>query len=71
MSRTVSFSTPKYEHAYPTAASSKDTGAGGSLKRGLDRLSRVLERRVDRQIMNAQIRAYDSFEAVSDKARYT
>jgi hypothetical protein len=71
LSQPVSVSTPSRAHVYSASANSKDAGTGGSLKRGLDRLTRVLERRIDHQIMTAQIRANDNFEAVSDKARYT
>jgi hypothetical protein len=70
-SQSMSASAPNYEQVYPTAADNKGTVAGGSLKKGLDRLTRVLERRVDRQIMTAQIRAYDNSEHDSNKVRYT
>jgi hypothetical protein len=34
--------------------------AGGSLRKGLERLTQVIERGVDRQILTAQMRAYDT-----------
>jgi DNA polymerase III sliding clamp (beta) subunit (PCNA family) len=70
-SQSMSGSAPNYEQVYPTEADNKGTIAGGSLKKGLDRLTRVLERRVDRQIMTAQIRAYDNSEVDSNEIRYT
>jgi hypothetical protein len=48
----------------------KITVAGGSLKKGLDRLTQVLERRIDRQVLQAQIRAYDHSPVLSEKSRY-
>jgi hypothetical protein len=70
-SQSMSSSTPKYEDAHPTTTNDKIPTAGGSLKKGLDHLTRVLERRVDRQIMDAQIRAYNNSEVVSKKVRFT
>jgi hypothetical protein len=70
-SQSMSASAPNYDHISPTTTDNKDAAAGGFLAKGLNRLTRVLERRIDRQIMAAQIRAYDNSEAVSEKARYT
>lgn len=44
---------------------------GGSFRKGLDRLTRVLERKVDNQVMNAQIRAYDTPSNLNEKPRYS
>lgn len=33
--------------------------AGGSLRAGMDRLVRTIERRIDQQVLSAQIRAYN------------
>jgi hypothetical protein len=48
------------QQSLPLYSSRKESVAGGNLRRGMDRLVRVLERRVDRQVMVAQIRAYDN-----------
>lgn len=39
---------------------SKQRLVGGPLRRGMERLIRSLERKVDDQILAAQVRAYDS-----------
>lgn len=33
---------------------------GGGLKKGIDSLTRLLERKIDRQILTVQTRAYDA-----------
>ncbi|OAL04540.1 hypothetical protein IQ06DRAFT_290611 [Phaeosphaeriaceae sp. SRC1lsM3a] len=43
---------------------------GGLLRLGLDRLTRILERRIDRQVLEAQMRAYESYPDLSEKPRY-
>lgn len=59
-SQTLPVSVSNNEQSDPAAVASKDIVAGGNLRKGLDRLVKVLERRVDRQVMAAQIRAYQS-----------
>jgi hypothetical protein len=49
-----------YEQCNHTLTDGKEAVAGGSLRKGINRLVKVLERRVDRQIMTAQVRAYDT-----------
>jgi hypothetical protein len=56
--------------SYPTMIDSQNTMAGGCFKKSLDRLTRVLERKVDRQVMAAQIRAYENTSDLSEKPRY-
>jgi hypothetical protein len=58
------------QHNFPTTADSKGAIAGSNFAKGLERLTRVLERRVDRQIMTAQIRAYDCPADLLEKPRY-
>jgi hypothetical protein len=58
------------ETSYPTVTDNKDAIAGSSFAKGLNRLTRVLERKVDRQIMVAQIRAYDYPADMLEKTRY-
>jgi hypothetical protein len=70
-SQSMSTSAPKYEDAYPTTINNKKPVAGGSLQKGLDYLTKVMERKVDRQVMNAQIRSYDQSEVVPKKVRFT
>jgi hypothetical protein len=59
-SQTLPVSVSNNEQSDPAAIASKDKVAGGNLRKGLDRLVKVLERRVDRQVLAAQIRAYQS-----------
>lgn len=58
-----------HERSLSTLANGKQPVVGGSLRKGMDRLVRVIERRVDRQILAAQIRAYDSSSVASAKSR--
>ncbi|KAL6704473.1 hypothetical protein ACN47E_008217 [Coniothyrium glycines] len=48
------------EASITTIAYGEQPHIGTSLKRGLDRLTRVFERKIDRQVLAAQIRAYDT-----------
>jgi hypothetical protein len=70
-SQTISTSALKYENVYPTTSDNKIPTAGGSLKKGLDHLTRLLEGRVDRQVLDAQVRAYNNANVVSKKVRFT
>jgi hypothetical protein len=55
---------------YPTTTNNTDAIASSSFVKGLKCLTKVLERKVDRQIMTAQIRAYDYPAGLSEKTRY-
>lgn len=69
-SQPMSTSLPTNELSYPAISDNKDAIAGGNLMKGLNRLTRILERKVDRQIMTAQIRAYDCPSESFEKPRY-
>jgi len=56
---------------YPTKAVEKAPTAGGMLGKGLNRLTRMLEQSVDRQIVAAQIRAYDTSSESPAKLRHS
>jgi hypothetical protein len=43
-----------------TNMNQKTTVPGGNLRKSMDRIVNTLERRIDQQIIAAQIRAYDS-----------
>ncbi|KAL5117165.1 hypothetical protein ACEQ8H_004990 [Pleosporales sp. CAS-2024a] len=44
--------------------------AGGFLKRGLHRLTKILERKIDHQIMTAQIRAQNYHSSSEEKPQH-
>jgi hypothetical protein len=58
MCRTLTLSAAKRDQNTSDTASAKQITIGGNLKTGLDKLTRVVERGVDRQILSAQVRAY-------------
>lgn len=58
--QSLSSSASSSEQSLPLYTNNKGSVAGGNLRKGMDRLVKVLERRVDRQVMVAQIKAYDS-----------
>ncbi|KAF1916533.1 hypothetical protein BDU57DRAFT_516705 [Ampelomyces quisqualis] len=58
------------EKNIPAMVDNKTTRLNGPLKRGLDGLTQVLERRIDRQILQAQIRAYDHSPVLPNKSRF-
>jgi len=59
------------QQSYPVEAAEKAPTAGGVLGKGLNRLTRMLAQSVDRQIVAAQIRAYDTSSESSTKPRYS
>lgn len=59
-SQALPVSTSDHERNLFTLANGKQPVVGGSLRKGMDRLMRGIERRVDGQILSAQIRAYGS-----------
>ena len=56
----VAFNIPSNEHNQTTAMESQGPLPGGPLRKGLDYLTRALERRIDRQVLAAQARASES-----------
>jgi hypothetical protein len=69
-SQSTPVSAPMKHTNNPNGDPVHNTMVGGSFRKGLDRLTRVLERKVDNQVMNAQIRAYDTPSSLSEKHRY-
>jgi hypothetical protein len=49
-----------HERSLSALTNGQQPDVGGNLKRGLNRLNKILERRADRQILSAQIQAYDA-----------
>lgn len=60
-----------HERSLSSLANGKQPVVGGSLRKGMDRLVKVIERRVDRQILAAQIRAYDTSSVSSAKSHHS
>jgi hypothetical protein len=69
-SRSSTISTLSDEHHDLTPVEAHRPVVGGRLNKGLNRLVKVLERRVDRQIMAAQIQAYDNSSETDHEPRY-
>jgi hypothetical protein len=63
-------SAPNNDYHNQTLLEARRPIIAGRLNKGLNRLVKVLERRVDRQIMAAQIRAYDNSSKKHGELRY-
>jgi hypothetical protein len=59
----------KKELVYPAMVDRSHTNTSGNFRNGLNRLVKVLERRIDRQVLAAQIRAYDATPEPAAKPR--
>jgi len=70
-SQSTPVSAPMKDTNNPNGDLIHNTVVSGSFRKGLDRLTRVLERKVDNQVMNAQIRAYDTPSSLNEKPRYS
>jgi hypothetical protein len=70
-SRSTPASAPMKDTNNPNMIVIQNTIVGGNFRKGLDRLTRMLEHKVDNQVMNAQIRAYDSPSGLDEKPRYS
>jgi hypothetical protein len=64
------FSVANEQQSYSTNIDSKAPTAGGILAKGLNRLTEVIERRVDSQILAAQMRSYDTSSQPMVQHRY-
>jgi hypothetical protein len=68
--RSKAVSAPSDEKNYLPTVNSDSPVVGGSLRKSLDRLTQILERRVDQQVLQAQIRAYGNSPTPVDMPRY-
>jgi hypothetical protein len=68
--RSMRATAPSDEKNYVATTNNNAPLAGGSLRKSLDRLTQLLERRVDQQVLQAQIRAYDNSSTPLDMPRY-
>ncbi|KAF2822499.1 hypothetical protein CC86DRAFT_423697 [Ophiobolus disseminans] len=64
------FPVSSHQETPASEVGTKASNTGGTLRKRLDRLTMVLERGVDRQILDAQIRAYDTPLRHSAKPRH-
>jgi hypothetical protein len=59
----------KKELVYPAMVDRSHLNTNGNVRNGLNRLVKILERRIDRQVLAAQIRAYDAPSEPAAKPR--
>ena len=71
MCRALTLSTSKRDQNTPNAATAKQPIIGGNLKTGLEKLTRAVERGVDRQILSAQVRTYGTPPSSSQSSEQT
>jgi hypothetical protein len=68
--RSKAVSAPSDEKNSLSTVNNNPPIAGGSLRKSLDRLTQILERRVDQQVLQAQIRAYGNSQTPVEMPRY-
>jgi hypothetical protein len=71
MCRALTLSAAKREENTPNTTLAKQPTIGGNLKIGLEKLTRAVERGVDRQILSAQVRAYGTPPSTSSSEQTT
>lgn len=59
-SQTMPAITPEDQRSLSNQVNAERPIIGGSFRKGVEKLVKAIERRVDQQVLSAQIRAYDT-----------
>lgn len=60
-----------FQQQLPAPADTRKRSSSSGLKKGLDNLTKCIERKIDQQILQAQTRAYDTSSHPAASANYT